>query len=252
MLFKVWLKHLRSILEVLPATSDTNWEQLESSRQSRGTVVLVSGFGANHRTLSVIRKRLLKDHYDVVVLAMNWSALSDAVRGLYHMAEQLSTLVLELHKQKAQQRGKIILVAHSAGGLVARYYIQMLGGDHYCDGLVTIGTPHQGTWLAGLGFLTHLILKFRILYQLLPFSRFLKILNDRSLPKDFPMVSIYSKHDFICAQKNAALPKSWKPAAQEIALRGLSHGELLLSKQCYEAIREQLEPTQQSSSQVAQ
>ncbi|HTR34281.1 MAG TPA: alpha/beta fold hydrolase [Bryobacteraceae bacterium] len=40
------------------------------------------------------------------------------------------------------------LVGFSMGGLVSRYYLQRLGGMERVRRLVTIGTPHHGTWSA--------------------------------------------------------------------------------------------------------
>ncbi|MBI2611397.1 hypothetical protein HYW54_01480 [Candidatus Gottesmanbacteria bacterium] len=47
-----------------------------------------------------------------------------------------------------QPNGKVDIVSHSLGGLVARSYILQNGEDHNVDKLVTMGTPHQGTVLA--------------------------------------------------------------------------------------------------------
>ena len=107
------------------------------------TIILITGFGATQRSLSVMRKRLVKDGFNVIILSMDWQTLSDGVRGLYRMAEVLATVVLKLRKGNSRGKAKIILVAHSAGGLVARYYLQLLGGVHYCDGLITLATPHR-------------------------------------------------------------------------------------------------------------
>lgn len=41
-------------------------------------------------------------------------------------------------------RIKVNLVAHSMGGLVSRYYIQMLGGEDQVHKLIMLGTPNQG------------------------------------------------------------------------------------------------------------
>ncbi|MBA2694291.1 MAG: hypothetical protein H0U62_00225 [Actinobacteria bacterium] len=38
----------------------------------------------------------------------------------------------------------VIVVAHSMGGLVARFWLGPLGGARYCDLLLTLGTPHRG------------------------------------------------------------------------------------------------------------
>ncbi|SNQ47937.1 putative secreted lipase [Frankia canadensis] len=46
--------------------------------------------------------------------------------------------------------GRVQIVAHSLGGLVARYYVQRLGGDRRVSMLITLATPHGGTRLAEL------------------------------------------------------------------------------------------------------
>lgn len=45
---------------------------------------------------------------------------------------------------------EIDIVGHSLGGLIARYYVQRLGGDRRVRTLVTLGTPHGGTAAAPL------------------------------------------------------------------------------------------------------
>jgi triacylglycerol lipase len=45
-------------------------------------------------------------------------------------------------------RGPIDLVGHSLGGLVARWYLQELGGARHVRRLVTLATPHAGTTAA--------------------------------------------------------------------------------------------------------
>lgn len=39
---------------------------------------------------------------------------------------------------------KVILVCHSMGGLIGRYYLECLGGRETARTLVTLGTPHRG------------------------------------------------------------------------------------------------------------
>jgi pimeloyl-ACP methyl ester carboxylesterase len=43
---------------------------------------------------------------------------------------------------------RIHVIGHSLGGLIARYYVQRLGGDARVHTLVTLGTPHSGTEVA--------------------------------------------------------------------------------------------------------
>jgi triacylglycerol lipase len=44
--------------------------------------------------------------------------------------------------------GKVNIIAHSKGGLDARYAISRLGADHYVASLTTINTPHRGCLFA--------------------------------------------------------------------------------------------------------
>lgn len=40
---------------------------------------------------------------------------------------------------------KVILLAHSMGGLISRYYLEVLGGWQDCKTLFTFGTPYRGS-----------------------------------------------------------------------------------------------------------
>lgn len=60
-------------------------------------------------------------------------------------AERLATFV------RALGAGRVNLVAHSMGGIDARYAISVLGLADRVGALVTIGTPHRGTPLANMG-----------------------------------------------------------------------------------------------------
>jgi pimeloyl-ACP methyl ester carboxylesterase len=73
---------------------------------------------------------------------------------------------------------KVILIAHSMGGLVARHYLEVLGGWPDCRALITFGTPFRGSANA-LGFLANgyrkalldlspLLRSFTSVHQLLP------------------------------------------------------------------------------------
>ena len=77
--------------------------------------------------------------------------------------------------------GQVIVLAHSMGGLVARYWAGALGGWQRCRALIMLGTPHRGApkamdWLvngAGAGRLrlpavTKVIRAWPSVYELLP------------------------------------------------------------------------------------
>jgi pimeloyl-ACP methyl ester carboxylesterase len=80
---------------------------------------------------------------------------------------------------------KVIILAHSMGGIVARYYLERLGGAQDCRAFVTLGTPYRGSpqaleYLAngyrGYGLdLTELMRTFTSTYQLLPAYEMLSV-----------------------------------------------------------------------------
>jgi pimeloyl-ACP methyl ester carboxylesterase len=51
-------------------------------------------------------------------------------------------------------QAQIIFIAHSMGGLVARYYVEKMEGWQRCRALLTFGTPHRGS-LKPLDFLSN-------------------------------------------------------------------------------------------------
>lgn len=230
------LPYLRDLFAMLPWRNRREWEEIHAVVPGKPTVILVSGFGVSSRSLSIVRRRLMRDNFNVLILAMDWQALSDSVRGLYRMAENLSTLVLSLKKKNGMKQMPIYLVAHSAGGLIARYYVQQLGGSHYCESLITFATPHRGTWMALFGFISHLVVKARCLFQLLPVSHFVQELNHCPYPDGFPMLSVYSTDDVLCPPSATALPLQYAHRSEidTLELQFLSHGEFLVNKEIYQ------------------
>lgn len=239
---KAFLQEIFHMLP-LPGRSQDNWVEFSRVDIHKPTVLLVSGFGATRRTLSVMRKRLVSDGYNVFVVGLEWKTISEAFLGFLPVAHKIYSVILRLRKMRGMQKTKIYIVAHSAGGLASRWYIQKLGGSHYCDGLVTLATPHSGTWIAALGFLSHLTLKARCLYQMLPFSRFIRSINEEPYPQNFPTLSLSSDGDFLCPRSTTELPETVRGNMNVLALEvpDTTHTEFLLSKKCYRLVTTFLE-----------
>jgi len=68
---------------------------------------------------------------------------SNGAVGLDQLAKQLEGYIAE-HCGKSQP---IDLVGYSMGGIISRYYVQRLGGSRRVRHLVTISSPHHGTWM---------------------------------------------------------------------------------------------------------
>lgn len=93
---------------------------------------------------------------------------------------------------------KVDIIAHSMGGLDARWYIEKLGGSEYVDKLITLGTPHNGTYLAYLVFFTP---GGR---DMIPGSEFLEELNKDSLAQGVDYTSVWSDGDYAIIPKEKA------------------------------------------------
>ncbi|MFD7550273.1 esterase/lipase family protein [Streptomyces sp. NPDC059816] len=101
-------------------------------------VVLLHGF-VDNRSVFVLLRRVLGRHGRRVE-ALNHSPLTCDIRTA---AGNLGRYVEELCARTG--RDEVDLVGHSLGGLIARYYVQRLGGDARVRTVVTLGTPHAGT-----------------------------------------------------------------------------------------------------------
>jgi hypothetical protein len=104
-------------------------------------------------------------------------------------ASRLGMQALEWLQQWRSSSGaadaRLVLIGHSMGGLVSRYFLECLGGWEHTRALVTLGTPHQGSLNAvdilvhgmkkGVGpfglDMTPLLRSFPSVYQLLPIYR---------------------------------------------------------------------------------
>lgn len=53
-----------------------------------------------------------------------------------------------------EHKARFILIGHSNGGLVSRYYIENMGGDANVDKLITIDTPHYGASVLALSHIS--------------------------------------------------------------------------------------------------
>ncbi|MFC7937027.1 esterase/lipase family protein [Streptomyces sp. NPDC057387] len=102
-------------------------------------VVLLHGF-IDNRSVFLLLRRSLAQHGRREIESLNYSPLTCDIRTA---AELLDRHVEEICERTGSER--VDVVGHSLGGLIARYYVQRLGGDRRVRTLVTLGTPHAGT-----------------------------------------------------------------------------------------------------------
>ena len=95
---------------------------------------------------------------------------------------------------------RVHIVGHSLGGLIARYYVQRLGGDARVDTLVTLGSPHRGSMIA------HLLPPTLVPRQLQPGSDLLRELDEPAPGCRTRFLAVWSRMDqLIIPQRNARL-----------------------------------------------
>jgi len=137
--------------------------------------------------------------------------------GIEHFAGQLASRIDAVCAATGAQR--VVLIAHSMGGLVSRAYLRRFGAAR-TEQLITIGTPHHGSMLAWT-------FVGRCLAQMRPGSRWLVEINRaENEPAPVPITSIRSRHDSMVApQASAELA-----CARNIALAGIGHNALLNSR----------------------
>jgi pimeloyl-ACP methyl ester carboxylesterase len=118
-----------------------------SARAVRGVdradpVVLVGGYASMTQSLEPIAASLRADGFrNVFVFEVSNNGLAD----IHYSAERLAAFVADVRRRTGAAH--VDVVAHSAGGIVARAWAQLHGGSGSLDRLVTIATPHHGVVL---------------------------------------------------------------------------------------------------------
>jgi len=115
-------------------------------------------------------------------------------RGLEHLAAQVSSFVA--HTFLPDQ--PFDLVGFSMGGIIARYYVQRLGGINRVQRLVTISSPHHGTWVAYGSSCPAAI-------QMRPDSAFLQDLNqDSTMLERLNLTSVWTPFDLMIVSASSS------------------------------------------------
>ena len=187
---------------------------LISDVEAAGTpILLVHGMVDNRSIFTLLRLGLRRRGFGRVT-SMNYSPFTADVRvAAARLAEEVEALVAETGYER------IHVVGHSMGGLIARYYVTRLGGDERVHTLVTLGTPHQGTYTAygWPGALTR---------QLRPGSGLMRELDEPAPGCRTRFVVYWSDLDqMIFPQRNAVLVHP-DLSARNVDLHGVGHMSL--------------------------
>jgi pimeloyl-ACP methyl ester carboxylesterase len=118
---------------------------------------------------------------NLIAFPYDWR-LSNVVSGR-RLQETVVPALERWRKHTENPAAKLVLICHSMGGLVARWFLEVLGGWELTRWLVTVGTPYQGAvnalealaeeevtkgWGPFRVDLTELVRSLPSIYQLLP------------------------------------------------------------------------------------
>jgi triacylglycerol lipase len=110
--------------------------------------------------------------------------------GSQHPKHYVKTLEDYIMQMREDHPGKKVdIIAHSLGGLTARWYIEMQDGAQYVDDLVTIATPNQGGYVFWAFYWTPAG------RAMVPNSRMLKQLNSKPLADSVEYTAVWSSID---------------------------------------------------------
>jgi hypothetical protein len=213
-----------------PGTSPgTRPSPLPGSPAAERPVVLLHGF-IDNRSVFVLLRRALARHGRRHLASLNYSPLT---RDLRTAAELLGRHVEEVCARTGQR--EVDIVGHSLGGLIARYYVQRLGGDRRVRTLVTLGTPHGGTAVApGAGI--HPIVR-----QMRGGSALIEELRRPAPDCRTRFVSFWSELDQVMVPVGTACVDHPDLDAVNVRVTGIGHLALPVHPAVAAAVREALE-----------
>lgn len=222
-----WWGEVRSAPQVFgwrqPFASNVEQDFLPADAQGRTGVVLVHGFVCNRGLWTPWLGRLRAE--GVPFVAVNLEPVFGSIDD-YPAVIEAAVARLE-----AATGEKPLLVGHSMGGLAIRAWLARHAADARVRGVITIGSPHRGTWLATL---SHLGLNAR---EMRPGSAWLTALEAAEPASRRELfLCIYGHGDNIVFPASNAL----LPGARQLHIEGTAHIDLLHHPEAFAALRQAL------------
>jgi triacylglycerol esterase/lipase EstA (alpha/beta hydrolase family) len=201
------------------------------------TVLLLHGFMQTRAVWQVMEDRLRYDGYGVMSFDLGGLFYRFNTKPIVELAETIHNKIEGISQRYGLESFHI--VGHSKGGLIARHYIQNLGGLRRVRSLTTLGSPHHGTPTALLGvalFGGGLI--SRSPWQMMPGSKTVRALAEDTFPGHVPFTSIYSKADLVCPHWSSKLnPRPGETSMRNIQVNGVGHTALCHDPGVYLQVR---------------
>ncbi|MET7485523.1 hypothetical protein [Streptomyces sp. NPDC005538] len=105
-------------------------------------VSAIDGYGT---LLTFLERRLGVSERNGNLLSFPYDWRLSVRRNAHRLAARVEPALAAWRARTGGPTVRTVFVAHSLGGLVARYYLDVLGGSRHARSLVTIGTPYRGS-----------------------------------------------------------------------------------------------------------
>ncbi|TCM46720.1 triacylglycerol lipase [Kribbella sp. VKM Ac-2568] len=179
--------------------------------RAAGTPILLAhGIVDNHTVFALMRRQLLRRGF-TRIHTFSYSPLTLDVRST---AERMGAEIEAICEESGSEQ--IHVIGHSLGGLIARYYVQRLGGDERVHTCVTLGTPHQGTMAARL-------LPWPLVKQVRPDSDLMAELDEPAPNCGTRFVAFYSDVDQLIVPQRRARLRHPDLIARNVRINGVGH-----------------------------
>ncbi|MEU9790530.1 alpha/beta fold hydrolase [Streptomyces sparsogenes] len=206
--------------------------------RDRRPVLLLHGFIDNRSVFVLLRRSLRRQgsrQGSRHVEALNYSPLTCDIRAA---AARLDRHVRQICARTGHSR--VDVVGHSLGGLIARYYVQRLGGDARVHTLVTLGTPHSGTRTAPL------LAAHPLVRQMCPDSDVIVELRRPAPDCRTRFVSFWSDVDQLMIPAETARIDHPDLRARSVRVKGIGHLALPVHHAVAARVREALDAVEEA------
>jgi pimeloyl-ACP methyl ester carboxylesterase len=198
-------------------------------------VLLVHGLGDGESIVAPLR-RGLEGLSAGPFVTVSYHAFSPDIRAAARvLGEQVELAIARSPGRNA------VVIGYSLGGLVARYYVQALGGDVHVPLVITLATPHGGT-AAALLAPPHPLLR-----QLRPGSRLLAELAEPATGCRTRFVAFYSDFDEVVIPASRGRIDHPDLEARNVLVPGVGHLTLPLHQPVIDQVRSLLTAAGQAS-----
>jgi triacylglycerol lipase len=226
---KAWWTEARACSQVFgwqqPFASNSIPDHWPARSERRRGLLLVHGFCCNRGLWNTWLKRLREAEVPFVAVTME-----PAFGSIDSYVPQLEAAVAELERRTGMAP---LLVGHSMGGLAIRAWWRVHGRIDRVQQVLTLGTPHAGTFMA----------RFSQAFnarQMRLGSAWLEALAAQETAEMRARFRCYYSHtdNIVCPASSAALPD-----AEHVHLAGTGHIRLLFDDAVFADVTQRLKPS---------